>query len=222
MIIAVILTKAVDEQRHAAARRPAVGPRGARVRGLDRGHVRRRRRAPLPDLVDRAVHGVPRRPDPGRVGRPLDARGSVRRPARRARDARRSSSCELMLWTAREQDLVEKAEAVAAQRLRAVLELPRRSRRARRPTAGVRRRQRRERRVSARALRREDGARRRRAAGCQPGRPRRDRHHRLAVRRLPPVAARVADPRGQLPPRRRHDRDVAPGELLPDTWNLPE
>ena len=44
-------------------------------------------------------------------------------------------------------------------------------------------------------------------AGYGPG-DRRDRDHRLAVRRLPPVARRVPDPRGQLPARRRHDRDV--------------
>ena len=44
------------------------------------------------------------------------------------------------------------------------------------------------------------------------GRPRGDRDHRLAVRRLPPVAARVPDRRGQLPRRRRRaaHRDARP------------
>ena len=92
--------------------------------------------------------------------------------------------------------------------VRAVLELPRRRRRAHDRRARVRGRQRRERRVSARRLRREERARRRGRRRLRPGLDRRDRDHRLAVRRLPPVAARVPDPRGQLPARRRLDRDL--------------
>ncbi len=60
------------------------GHAAVRVRGLDRAHVHRRPRSPLPDLDDR-VHPRPaRRPDPRRVGRPLLARGAARRPPRRA------------------------------------------------------------------------------------------------------------------------------------------
>ena len=65
----------VDGQRHAAPRRPAVGPRGDRVRRLDRAHLHRRRRPPLPRLDDRVRARAPRRADPRRVGRPLLARG---------------------------------------------------------------------------------------------------------------------------------------------------
>ena len=41
-VIIVIATKAYTGPRDAVARRPAVGPCCARVRGLDGGHVRRR------------------------------------------------------------------------------------------------------------------------------------------------------------------------------------
>ena len=46
--------------------------------------------------------------------------------------------------------------------------------------------------------------------------------HRIAVRRLPPVAARVEDRARRLPPRRRLDRGVRAGARLPDTWDLPD
>ena len=68
----------------------------------------------------------------------------------------------------------------------------------------VRGRQRRERRLPARRLRREERDRAARSPqGYRPGRPRGDRHQRLAVRRLPAVARRVPHPAGELPPRRR-------------------
>ncbi len=87
-VIVVIATKAYTGRGTPLRGGVPSGPRGARVRGLDGGDLRRRRGASLPDLVDRADHGLARRPDPGRVRRPLGARGHVRRAGRRARDAR--------------------------------------------------------------------------------------------------------------------------------------
>src|SRR5207302_2052670 len=77
------------------------------------------------------------------------------------------------------------------ERVRAVLAVPRRRFRADGGRARVRRRQRRERGLPARRLRREDCDRGGGERRCAPGRARRDRDHRVAVRRLPPVAARV-------------------------------
>ena len=48
----------VDGTRHAAARRAAVRPRRARLRRLGRGHVPRRRPAPLRRLLADADHGL--------------------------------------------------------------------------------------------------------------------------------------------------------------------
>ncbi len=95
-------------------------------------------------------------------------------------------------------------------RLRPVLELLRGRGRARPRRPRVRGRERRERRLSARSLRGAHRDRRGRHRGCRPGRLRGDRDHRLAVRRLPPVAPRVPDRRGQLPRRRRRARERRP------------
>ena len=68
-------------------------------------------------------------------------------------------------------------------------------------------RQRRERGLPARGLRREGGDRERGRRGLPPGRPRGDRDHRVALRRLPAVAVRVPARPGHLPqPRRRARR----------------
>src|SRR5581483_4580440 len=87
----------------------------------------------------------------------------------------------------------------------AVLPLRSRRGRAHKRRPRVRRRERRERRLPALPVRREDGDRRGGRGRVPPRRPRRDRHLRVAVRRVPPVAPRVADPGGELPARRRHD-----------------
>src|SRR4029077_19156851 len=79
----------VDGTGYAAPRRSAVRARRGCLRGLDRRDVPRRRRAPLRRLGADTDHGAARRADAGGVGRPLGARGRVRRCARRARDSRR-------------------------------------------------------------------------------------------------------------------------------------
>ena len=60
-------------------------------------------------------------------------------------------------------------------------------------------------------------------AGLPARRHRGDRHHRLAVRRLPAVALRVAHRRRLATgaPTAR-SRTTSAADLLPDTWELPE
>ena len=60
-------------------------------------------------------------------------------------------------------------------------------------------------------------------AGLPARRHRGDRHHRVAVRRLPAVAPRVPDRRGLATgaPTAR-SRTASAADLLPDTWDLPE
>ena len=70
--------------RHAAARRPALGTRRDRVRGVDRGDLHRRPPRALPRLDDRARDGAARRADAHRVRHPLGVRGAARRRCRRA------------------------------------------------------------------------------------------------------------------------------------------
>ena len=175
--------------RDAAPRRPSVRPRRGRVRGLDGGDAAPRRLGPsLPDLVADLHHGVARGSDPRRIRSALDRRGRLRRPARRARDARG------LPGRRNERGARRQGGGRGREGVRAVLELHRRRGRPHARRARVRGRQRRERGVSARRLRREERARRRGRRRLRPGRDRGDRDHRLAVRRLPPVAARVQDP----------------------------
>src|SRR5207247_763404 len=78
-----------DGAWHSAPRRPPVGPRGDRVCGVDGRDVRRQGlAAQLPRLDVELPDGPPRRPDTRRVRRPFDARGDLRRVARRDHDAR--------------------------------------------------------------------------------------------------------------------------------------
>ena len=72
-IIVVIGTKAYTG-RGTRARRPAVGPRGGRLRGLDGSDVRNHRPTPVPDLVADLHHGLLVAQDSGRAGA-LGARG---------------------------------------------------------------------------------------------------------------------------------------------------
>src|SRR5207244_1083638 len=80
-----------------------------RVRRLDGGDVRHRRRPPLPHLDPHVHHGAARGADAGRVGRPLDARSRLRGRGRRARHPR---CVPAALMTGEE--LVARAEAAAA------------------------------------------------------------------------------------------------------------
>ena len=67
----------------------------------------------------------------------------------------------------------------------------------------------------------KNATRRRGHRRLRPGRDRGDRDQRLAVRRLPPVAARVPDrPRSASASRRLDRDDDAADELLPETWDL--
>ena len=98
----------------AGARRCAAGcPRATRRSPSPAGWPRptsSATRAPLPDLVADVHHGAARGADAGRVGRPLGARGRLRRAARRARHpGRLPGSC----WrsTRRVGELYERAVA---------------------------------------------------------------------------------------------------------------
>ena len=214
-VIVVIAVEGLDGQRHAAARRAAVGPRGDRVRRLDRrrptspagttASSSRRSRSIMALLVaqtrvESGVHSV--------------ARGAARRAARRAR---RPSPLPVRGMS---RDLVEKADAAAANAYapysRYLVGAVVRTRDGR-EFAGVN--------VENAAYplgvcAEKTAIVRRRHRGLPAGRPRGDRDHRVAVRRLPPVAARVPDPRGQLPRRRWRDphvdcRRAAAGHLEP-------
>ncbi len=112
LTIALVITlEGVLGTRVAASRRLAVRSRGRRVRRMDGGHARaRRHRAPLPRILTHADHGVARRADSDRGGRPLDARGRVGRPARRARDARHLPG----VLRVTDAELLAAADAIAA------------------------------------------------------------------------------------------------------------
>ena len=118
-------------------------------------------------------------------------------------------------------ELVAKAEAVAARAYAPYSNYHVGARRAHDRRTRVRGRERRERGVPARRLRREERARGRGRRRLRPGLDRGDRDHRLSVRRLPPVAARVPDPGGQLPAGRRLDRDLSGERAAAGRWNLP-
>ncbi len=100
-----------ERSGHASARWAAVGSRRDRVRRLDGCDVRpQRQRASVLDLDADVHHGAARGADACRGGRPLDARGGVRRTAGRARDAGALPGVRM----SGAQELVERARAVAA------------------------------------------------------------------------------------------------------------
>ena len=170
----------------------------------------------LPHLVDRADHGDPRRPDARRVGRPLGARGHVRRARRRAGDARGIPGVLV-------NELVQKAIEAAGNAyapysnydVGAVVRTT-----DGREFAGVN--------VENAAyplgaVRGEDRDRRRGRGRLPPRRHRRDRDQCLA--RAAAAASGCYEWRIPEVSFRRDDGTIATysaAELLPETWNLPE
>ena len=150
----------------------------------------------LADLPD----GAARRTDARRVGRALLPRGQLRRPARVAR-----SPCHVPGLRVSERALRAGGRNRRAS-LRPVLELPRRRGGARARRADLRGSERRERVVSAGNLRRAGRRRPRGRRRLPAGRPRGDRDHGVALRRLPPVAPRVPARPRDLQERRRRGR----------------
>ena len=178
----------------------------------------RRPRAPLPRLVDRAHHGAARRADARRVRRPLGARGA----RYGALVGALTTLVVFQVFCVTARDLVEQAEAAAAKAYAPY---------SRYLVGAV---------VRTHDGREFEGVNVENAAyplgvcaektaiaaavdgRLPPGRHRRDRDHRVAVRRLPAVAARVPDRRGLLPRRATaRSRTTTPAELLPDTWDFP-
>src|SRR6476646_2025670 len=93
--------------RNAPSRGPSFGARCAGLRRLDGRHLRCGRRPPVSDLLDCALDGLPRRPDTDRGRRPLGRRGRLRRDPRCARHPRLVPA---LLVT---DDLLARATAVA-------------------------------------------------------------------------------------------------------------
>src|SRR4029077_7135936 len=97
----------VYRARNAASRGPPFGARRAGLRRLDGRYLRRGRRPPVSDLLDRALDGLPRRSDTDRGRRSLGRRGRLRRDPRCARHPRLVPA---LLVT---DDLLARATAVA-------------------------------------------------------------------------------------------------------------
>ena len=134
--------------------------------------------------------------------------------ARRARDARDLPGVLRMT----DAELLARRRRDRSARLRAVLEVPRRLRRAVPRRSRDRRGQRRERRVPARGLCGATALLARDRRGLPAGRLRRRRDHGVAVRRLPPMACRDAGRAGRVSKRRpRGDRP----SLTVDAGSLP-
>ena len=160
-------------------------------------------RAPVPHLDADVHHGAARGADACRGGRALDARGCVRRPARRAHYARAVPGVCVSA-----DELVERARAVAARAyapyssyLVGAVVLARDGR----MFEGVN--------VENAAyplghLRGEVGDLAGRGRRVPARRPRGDRDHGVAVRRLPAVAVGVPARSRDVPESRRRDRDV--------------
>ena len=179
-------------RRSAAACRPAT--RRSPSRAGWRSRTSRTASAPLPRLVDRARDGVPRRADPGRVGRALGARGHLRWRSWAPSPHSSSSRCSRERRSSERQRARAKADRGGrSERVRAVLEVPRRRRRRARPTAASSPASTSRTPPTRSAICAEKTAIGAAAtAGYRPGDLAAIGDHRLAVRRLPAVALRVA------------------------------